>query len=185
VLGYLWVLFSMINRGDEALRHQAEMPFIYFNIVMVLILAHFFAAHGGSIGHKVSTRSPLGLPRGAVRILLLAGYLGLAYYLYVTRPKFDITDTGPIILLVTVLLSSFVVGYVSTGVVRVASGGVLPAWFQDVQAWFALLGLLILGILILLRVVINPSVAVENRASVDWAEIALAGVVGFYFGARS
>lgn len=182
VLGYLWALFSML-RGGQA--EQATMPFIYFNVVMVLILAHFFAAHGSSIGHRVSRRSPLGLPSGSVRILLLAGYLGLAYYLYATQPNFDIKETGNIVLVVTVLLSCFVVGYVLTGLVRGAGGGVLPAWFQDVQGWFALLGLLVLAVLVLMRLVINPSVAPENQRDLFPVEIALAGLVGFYFGARS
>lgn len=186
VLGYLWALLSMILRGDPVLKQQAEMPFIYFNIIMVLILAHFLAAHGSTIGHKVSKRSPLGLPAGSIRFLLLGGYLGLAYYLYATQPKFAPPDTAAIVLLVTVLLSCFVVGYVSTAVVRtVSTGGHLPAWFQDVQAWIALLGLVVMGILVLMRLVINPSVSAESQVNLDPIEIALAGLVGFYFGARS
>src|SRR5262245_49037445 len=123
VLGYLWALLFVITKGDATLgesldkelahklRSQRDLAFVYFNIIMVLILAHFFAAHGSTIGHKVSRRSPLGLPAGTVRFLLLGGYLAMAYYLYVTKPKFDIADTGPIVLLVTVLMSCFVAGF--------------------------------------------------------------------------
>lgn len=198
VLGYLWVLLFVIIKGDETLGEslsedlkrklsaQRDLAFIYFNIIMVLILAHFFAAHGSTIGHKVSRRSPLGLPAGSVRFILLAGYLGMAYYLYVNRPHFDIADTGPVVLLVTVLMTCFVVGFVmNSAVVSFSTGGVPPAWFQDVQAWFALLALVVLCVLMLMRMVINPSMSGERQVSLDGVEVALAGLVGLYFGARS
>ena len=41
------------------------------------------------------------------------------------------------LLLLAVLLSAYFLGHLITGLVRFVSGGVLPAWFQDVQAWFA------------------------------------------------
>jgi hypothetical protein len=197
VLGYLWALLFVITRGDASLgaslneevahnlRAQRDLAFVYFNIIMVLILAHFFAAHGSTIGHTVSKRSPLGLPAGSIRLILLGGYLGLAYYLYVTKPKFDIANTGPLVLLITVLLSCFVVGYVVTLVVRALSPGGVPAWFQDVQAWVALLGLVVLCILVLMRIVINPSMEGGKQVDLDNVEVALAGLVGLYFGARS
>src|SRR5258707_13249355 len=77
VLGYLWVLALAPTREGKSLlteNLQASQAFIYLQFLMVLILAHFFTAHGRSIGHQVSRRSPLGLPRGSVRILLLGGY---------------------------------------------------------------------------------------------------------------
>lgn len=198
VLAYLWVLLFVITKGDPTLGEslseevrkrlgaQRDLAFIYFNVVMVLILAHFFAAHGSTIGRKVSRRSPLGLPAGSVRFILLGGYLGMAYYLYTHKPHFDIADTGPVVLLVTVLMTCFVLGFLMTHAVRTFSaGGNLPAWFQDVQAWFALLALVVLAILALMRLVINPSVSGESQLPLDGVEVALAGLVGLYFGARS
>jgi hypothetical protein len=183
VLGYLWLLV-LFPAKEELAQQQASQAFIYLQFLMVLIIAHFFTAHGHTIGGPQG-RSPLGLPRGSVRLLLLAGYLGLAYYMYSTRPSFELPKTGPVIMLLTVLLTAFFLGHVITLVVRTICFGRLPAWFQDVQAWFALLGLLLLGVVVIVRMVINKSLPTEQQLDLDTTEAILAGVVGFYFGARS
>jgi len=61
----------------------------------------------------------------------------------------------------------------------------VPAWFQDFQAWIALLATLGLVVVILILFVINPSVAKEQR--IDWPtlENVLAAIISFYFGMRS
>src|SRR5262249_7597815 len=140
VLGLLWSL---------ALRfHDQTLPrsFIYLLFPMLLILAHYFAAHGKSVGH-VKERSALGLPRGSIRFLLMAGFLGLAYYLYHTGSAFETPPSGDVLFLVSLLLSGFFVGYLLTALIAFLGGGQLPAWFQDVQAWVALIGLIGLVIL--------------------------------------
>ena len=135
---------------------------------MVLILAHFFTGHGKTIGGAVSDRSPLGMPRGSVRIILLAAYLGLAYYMYHKKLNFAIPETGPVFLDLAILVSAFIFGHISTSMVRSTSGpqpawyGTLPAWYQDIQAWFALIALLTLGIIVLIRLVINTNVALRE-----------------------
>jgi hypothetical protein len=177
VLGLLWGL---------ALKFPHELPksFIYLLFLMLLILAHYFAAHGKSVGQS-QERSALGLPRGSIRFLLMAGFLGLAYYLYHTDTQFELPASGPFFFLIALLLSGFFVGYVLTSLMTLLGGGRLPAWFQDMQAWFALLGLLGLLILVIVYVIINPSVEPPARLSVDQLEAFLAAIVGFYFGARS
>jgi hypothetical protein len=187
VLAYLWVLVLVPGRDGKPLlaQQQASQAFIYLQFLMVLIIAHFFTAHGSTIGARVSNRSPLGLPRGSVRLLLLAGYLGLAYFLYSTRPDFELPATGPVLFLLAVLLTAFFLGHVLTAAVRVVSFGRLPAWFQDVQAWVALIGLMLLGVVVIVRLVINRSLPTEQQLDLDTTEAILAGVVGFYFGART
>ena len=181
VLGYLWLL--VLNPGKDN-QPQASRAFIYLQVLMVLILAHFYTAHGKTIGGTASDRSPLGLPRGSVRILLLGGYLGLAYYMYRNHTSFQIPETGPVFLDLAILVSSFVMGHFITGLVVGIAGG-MPAWFQDIQAWFALIALLILGIIVLIRLVINTNVGYEKQIDPEIVEMILAGFVGFYFGARS
>jgi hypothetical protein len=177
VLGLSWLL--VWRYGQEA-DHKLPLEFIYLQYLAVLIVAHFFAAHGGSIGPKVSTRSPLGLPGGTVRLLLVVGYIGLGVFLYMHN---QITFTEPAQgqqgLLILLLLSSFFLGHIITVAVRVFSGGTLPYWFQDVQAWIGLLALLSLGILALIRLFI------DQKMEAATLEAILAGLVGFYFGARS
>jgi hypothetical protein len=187
VLGYLWLLVLLPDReGKPTLANkQASLTFIYLQFLMVLILAHFFTAHGHTIGSRVDRRSPLGLPRGSVRFLLLAGYLGLAAWMYQQHTDFALPETGPVVLLLLVLLSAFFLGHVLTGLVRFVSRGTLPAWFQDIQAWLAILALLVLGIILVIRLVINTSVPLQQQIGLEQMEAALAGLVGFYFGARS
>jgi hypothetical protein len=187
VLAYLWVLVLKPGPDGKSLlaNKDASLAFIYLQFLMVLILAHFFAAHGSTIGGQVSRRSPLGLPRGTVRFLLLAGYLGLAVYLYQTQPVFQMPERGPVLLLLLVLISAFFLGHILTALVGWFSGPFLPPWFQDLQAWIALLALLLLGVIVIVRLVINTSLPLERQLELPTTEAILAGLVGFYFGARS
>jgi hypothetical protein len=186
VLAYLWVLaLTAQSEGQLVFGKEASQAFVYLQLLMVLMLAHFFVAHGKTIGRHVSTGSPLHMPKGSVRFLLLGGYLGLAYYMYHLQARFQIPETAPLILMLAVLLTAFIIGHWVTMLVSGMSGPQLPAWFQDVQAWFALLGLILLGVIVIFRFVINPSMALESQIDLNVVETALAAIVGFYFGARS
>ena len=186
VLGYLWVLVLSPGQDGASLlaEEKASRAFIYLQVLMVLILAHFYTAHGKTIGSAVSDRSPLGLPRGSIRIILLTAYLGLAYYMYRNHTSFTIPETGSIFLSLAILVSAFVMGHFITWVVQGITGGT-PSWFQDIQAWFALIALLVLGVIVIIRLVINTSVVYEKQLDPEIVEMVLAGFVGFYFGARS
>jgi hypothetical protein len=189
VLGYLWILAAtMPDEANESLaQKQASQAFIYLQFLMVLILAHFFVAHGHTIGSAVSTRSPLGLPRGSVRLILVAGYFGLAYWMYTHQQlhQFQMPETGPVVLQLAILLGAFIVGHATTTLMRWFARGILPPWFQDVQAWFALVALFLLGFVVIVRLVINPTLQEGTKLTLQTTEPALAAFVGFYFGARS
>jgi hypothetical protein len=186
VLGLLWAIALLYQyHGGAALTEQVRLEFVYLQFLMLLILAHFFAAHGGSIGRHVSERSPLGLPSGSVRFLLLAGYLGLAAYLYYTHPDFELPTKGPYVFLLLVLLSGFCLGMVLHRLMRAVGGGQVPDWFLNFEAWVALLALLGLGVLLMVHVFINPTLKPETRIELPNVEAVLAGLIGFYFGARS
>jgi len=185
VLGVLWLLalYGMTPNG------QIPVAFVYLQYVMILILAHFFAAHGNTIGKHVSPRSPLGLPSGTVRFLLLAGYLGLVAWLIYNRREFEQSPSGNLVLPL-VLVSGFFIGFIVTKLVRAGSGDQLPFWFQDVQAWFALLAALGLTVITIVYVFMLPSIQDPSlrdsvRSGMPTIETTVAAVVGFYFGARS
>ena len=186
VLGLLWLLALQPLPGHEGKLGDIKLPSVFMDlqILMVLILAHFFASHGHTIRPGGVGRSPLGLPRGSVRFLLLAGYLGLAGFLYHTQPKFEYPSTSALILFL-VLTSAFFLGHLLTAAVFRLSSGILPYWFQDVQAWVALLAIVCLAVILLIVLFINPSLPEELKIDMPLLEAILAGLVGFYFGARS
>jgi hypothetical protein len=177
VLGLLWFL---------ALRSPRQLPEVFVSLmfVMILILAHYYTAHGRSTGSGVSRRHALGLPAGSVRFLLLVGFLGLAYFLYHNESQLGIPQGQTFYLMVGLVLAGFFLGYLTTGVMRSPDGS-LPAWFQDMQAWVALLALIGLVVLVMIYTVINPSVSEERQLNVDKFEAVAAGLVSLYFGARS
>jgi hypothetical protein len=182
VMGLSWLLVWRYGSLGEKL----PLAFVYLQVLSVLTLAHFFAAHGGTIGPKTGSRSPLGLPGGTLRLLLVAGYLGLAVFLFMhSQISFTVPDQGQWVLIILVVLTCFFVGHLLTVMVRFFSAGILPFWFQDLQAWVALIALLLLGALTMLHAVINPTLDPENRLDWPTVDAILAGLVGLYFGARS
>jgi hypothetical protein len=181
VLVVLWLLALYAHTADG----RIPLDFIYLQYVMILILAHFFASHGNTIGKHVSQRSPLGLPSGSIRFLLLAGYIGLIVWLFYNKREFEASPEGTV-LLPLVLVSGFIIGFVVTKLVLAGSpGGQLPFWFQDVQAWFALLAVIGLVIITIIHLFVLPNIDESLRFRTTTLETVVAAVVGFYFGARS
>jgi hypothetical protein len=187
VLGLLWLpLLTRLLPGqtEPAAGLKLSSEYVYLQMLMILILVHFFTAHGGSIRPGPGEHSPLYMPRGTIRFVLLAGYLGLAYYLWHNQITFDYPVQSNFLLETALLLSAFFVGHVVTGLVRGATGTLPPA-FQDIQAWVALLAIIAMGILIVIQVLINPSLSLPQQIEPSTVEGILAALVGFYFGARS
>jgi hypothetical protein len=177
-------LFANRAEGETYATKPLPLAFVYLQYVMILILAHFFAAHGNTIGRRVSPHSPLHLPSGTVRFLLLVGYLGLIGWLLYNRREFEPTLEGTL-LLPLVLVSGFFVGFIVTKLVQASSGDQLPFWFQDVQAWFALLAVIGLTIITIVYLFIFPNIEQSLHFNMSWIETIVAAIVGFYFGARS
>jgi hypothetical protein len=167
---------------------QGRVPLLYNYLwyLLLLIVAHFFAAHGNSIRAHPDDRSPLGLPRGFFRFVLIVGFAGLVGWLYYSfhsfEPHIESSAANPLI-----LLAGFFLGVCVARVVAWTSGDQGPPfWFQDLQAWVALIAVLALAVQVVVLVFINPSVSEDKRLLTEghW-EGAFAAIVGFYFGARS
>ena len=166
---------------------QDRVPTLYNYLwyLLFLILAHYFAAHGNSIRSHPDERSPLGLPRGFFRFLFIGGFVGLIAWLYYQHHDFQTPQmtsaANPLI-----LLAGFFLGVFVARAVRLTSGDQTPYWFQDVQAWIALLAAVAFVIQVVVYVVINPTVSEETQLLKDGAWDGIpAALIGFYFGARS
>jgi hypothetical protein len=182
VIGMLWAIVLATKDTKEG---HLPLFFVYLLYLFILIFAHYFASHGVSIARIPGERNPLGLPRGSVRFLLLAGIIGLAVWFFYHQGVYHDPLEMPSFIMPLILLCAFIVGWFITSVVRTLSGGQLPYWFQDVQAWFAIVGLLGLIVEMVVLIFINPSLVVENQIDPTRLEWGLTAVIGFYFGARS
>jgi hypothetical protein len=177
LLGLLWAL-ALNERGKT-------LPdiYLYLHALMTLMLAHYFAAHGSSIGNRPGQRPPLFLPRGSVRFLLTAGVAGLLVWFGMHWDEYTMPTKIPMEL-PFVVLGGFLAGYL---VQRVLTRGKQPPyWLQDVEAWIALLCMLCLAGALLFHLFIKPTL--DNPAEWQMQEFAnpiLAGAISFYIGARS
>lgn len=177
VMVLLWIV---------ALKDPTHLPptFIYLLFLKVLILVHYFATHSRTQGKSVGSRSALGLPRGTIRIGLLAGFAGLVAFLYQGEAQFATELSGmKIMQMLGLMMGGFFVGYLISGIFRTSTGD-LPAWLEDVQAWAALLATVGLVILVMIYSVINPSLE-DRPINADLIESGLSALIGFYFGART
>jgi len=182
ILGLMWALMLM---PDEK---KIQIP-LYLYYLMFLILGHFFAAHGNSIASPTTgTASPLHLPRGTLRALIIMGFLAVFGYRYYVHP--DLEDflklREPLLqqpYLPLVILGGFFLGIV----INRLTGRLLrtAAWFQDILAWVALLATIGLCAEVIILLIINPSVDPEHRLYLHSWHVVLSAIISFYFGARS
>jgi hypothetical protein len=159
----------------------------YLIYLLFLVLGHYFAARGSARGQSSAwSQQPLWLPRGCVRLLLLASLSATCIYRYTTDPdgfqaqwleSVEALKDAP--MLPVVVLMGFFVG----ALVRMIVGQQPPAALQDMEAWLSLIAVLLMAVATMIHLVINPSLT-ENLNPSVWEGI-LAGVVAFYFGERS
>jgi hypothetical protein len=163
---------------------EIQIPLnLYFLLSMVMV---FFVAHGKTIARREdNTPSPLWLPGGTLRFLILAGTAAVLAYVYVKHPdrlahrltprpeqlenwKYYLAAVG----------AGFVLGYGTR---------LLPfrhAWiFQAFQAWIAILAMAVMFLEMVFQVVINWSLT-EQLDPITWG-IIVTGTTAFYFGSRS
>jgi hypothetical protein len=160
----------------------------YLIYLLFLILGHFFAAHGVTIATRDDERpSPLYLPGGVVRFLILAMLAGTVGWKLYSDPEglkaqfvasVDELKNQPEMPLI--ILGGFLVGVVIRAIVGRNNP---PLAWQEFEAWISILALLGLLIAAVVHLVIGTSV--QQRLSLPVGEGVLGAVIAFYFGARS
>jgi hypothetical protein len=160
----------------------------YLIYLLFLMLGHYFAAHGVTIATRDDPApSPLYLPGGTVRLVIVAALVGcIGWRLYSDQAgltkqfeaSLELLKKEPILPLV--ILGGFFFGVmVRTLVQRMGPG----AAFQDFEAWVSLIALLGIVIAGLIHLVVSPSL--EETLYLPTWESFVGGVVAFYFGERS
>ncbi len=165
---------------------------VYLYYVMFLIVGHYFASQSRP-AVDATQAAPLHLPRGAIRLLVFLGFVGVLAYGFAHDPDFlDCLRPDTQALIDQPLAPLFVLGGFFLGIVAarfayhvLGRSNAVPSWVQDVQAWVSLLAVLGMLAEVLIRLVINPHLDPEQRVSLPAWETSLAAIVAFYFGARS
>jgi hypothetical protein len=185
------VLIFATAWGLLVLQPYRDVP-EYLRDLLLIILGHYFAARRRLDASEEPGPPPLYMPRGSVRLLLVAGTVGVAVLLY-RRGQLTALDKNPagVTLL---LIGGFLFGVVLNSIATWwrDRGHQTPRFVEDLRAMMAIVAALILAVLIWNQVfVVFPTDSVRallpphvqlGRIGVEHI---LAAVVGFYFGSRS
>jgi hypothetical protein len=193
--GSIRALLALIVFGTAlgllALRPTQEVP-DYLRDLLFIIMGHYFASRH-RVGQDVEPGpSPLYLPRGSIRFLLIAGTIAVSVLLY---SRGQLTSPGQHPGVVTLwLVGGFLLGVA----LNAMSGWCLgrdrrpPRIIEDVRAFVSLAAALILVLMVWNRLYLVVPPEQIDQALSPWfhlgkfrLEHALAAVVGFYFGSRS
>jgi hypothetical protein len=159
----------------------------YLIYLLFLVLGHYFAARGHMRGESDAwNQQPLYLPRGTVRLIILAALLGTCIYRYVTDPAgfeaqwlLSVQALQAYPMLPVIVL----VGFFTGTLLRMIIGRNPPAFWQDLEAWLSLIAVLLMGLGTMVHLIIDPSLS--EPLSLPFWEGLLSAVVAFYFGERS
>jgi hypothetical protein len=183
VFGTMW--------GLLALRPTQEVP-DYLRDLLFIILGHYFASRRRA-GQVVELGpSPLYLPNGSIRLMLIAGCVGVGALLY-SRGQMTAPGKHPGVVTLW-LVGGFLLGVA----LNVVSGWLLgkgrhtPRIIEDIRAIISVAAALILVLMVWNRLYIVVPPERIDQALAPWfhlarfrLEHALAAVVGFYFGSKS
>lgn len=164
----------------------------YLRDLLFIILGHYFASRRRADLEPLPGPPPLFLPRGTIRLVLIAGFVAVAASLY-TRGHLDgfpRNPAGMTLLLVGGFLLGVVLGRIKGWL---AGGGRRPSRLvEDVKAVVALGAAAILAALVwdqsapFLPVAVHEAMnRLPGSLGQDGPGELLAAVVGFYFGSRS
>lgn len=183
IFGSLW--------GFLVVRPDREVPESLRDLLFI-VLGHYFAVRSRQPAGEEPGPPPLHLPRGSVRLFVIAGCIVVAVLLY---RRGHLLSPGRNPGVVTLLLVfGFLLGVVVQQIATVLGGGrrALPRLVEDVRAFISLAAAVLLVVLVWDQLMpYLPVVAHKLLARFHFGlgpygpENVLAAVVGFYFGTRS
>ncbi len=147
--------------------------------LLFVVIGHYFAARGQARDDPAGGPGPLYLPRGSVRLLLVAALVTVAA-LIIHQGGLQ-AHRGLFTLL---LLLGFLLGLVMTRIAgwwqRRRPGH--SRWFEDLRAVIGIVAVAALAVQAFFAVLPGPEVVSFGALGLEQG---LAGLVGFYFGSRS
>jgi hypothetical protein len=169
------------------LPEQYKVPIPINLYLLMTLVAVFFVSHGKSITSAGGNYpSPLYLPGGTLRLIIIAGTALVIGYLYMNHPERLEERLRPAEgqfaqwpLLIGAYVGGFLLGYVFR---------FMPFrhfWaFQAFQAWLSMIAMALLFAEVIIQAFINPSLKNEGWDLHKWEAIVTA-VTAWYFGTRS
>jgi hypothetical protein len=180
VFGCLWA-FLVLHPDHEVPEYLRDLLFI--------ILGHYFAVRSRQSSEADAGPPPLYLPRGTVRVLLIAGFVGTGILLYREGRLLAIGQNPAVVTLFLAL--GFILGVVMQQIWTRLTGGKrpLPRLLEDTRALVSLAATIFLVVLIWDQFAPQPLQWGLDRIDLGLGKIKLphvaAAIVGFYFGSRS
>jgi hypothetical protein len=160
----------------------------YLLYLLFLAVGYYFAARGHAREVRVSVSPPLWLPTGSIRLVIMAALVATVAWKLVNdqegllaqlRASAQQINEQP--LLPLALLAGFFLGVVFR--VLIIGKHERSPWAQDLEAWVALIGVILMGVAAIIHLVINPTL--EQPLHLPEYEGFLGAVVTLYFGLRS
>lgn len=181
ICGLIWALH--LSRVD------VPVP-AYLRDLLFILLGHYFASRHAAEAAPGPGPPPLFLPRGSVRLALIAGFVATAVAL---QRRDALLPLGRTPASVTVLMvAGFLLGFIANRVTTWVRGIRPPRIVEDMRAVVAMAAAGALVLLICERsfpalALPDPALRQEVRSWVGMhgVEQLLATVIGYYFGSRS
>lgn len=177
IVSIFWILLLVPN--DQAIQIPLNL---YFLLSLVMV---FFVAHGKSIARRDEPQSsPLWLPGGTLRFVIVAGTIAVAVYVALKHPDhFDRLNVDQ----EQLGNSKYYMAAVGIGFILGYGTRILPFrhawWFQAFQAWVAIIAMAIMFFELAFQALIN--IHLQNPVEGLFWHTAVTGIVAFYFGSRS
>ena len=175
-----WFFFLLPDSQDPT--KQIRIPItLYFLMTLVGL---FLVSHGKTIG-MTNHRSPLFLPSGTLRVLIIGGtaaVLGFVYSNHPDRLTERLSMSSEQLTNWPMVVGSYVGGFFAGHLSKI-----MPFrnnWMiQAFLAWLAMIAMGLLFLEIIVRTFIDPSLKEKFDLHL-WGAV-VTGIVTFYFGARS
>jgi hypothetical protein len=180
VFGCLWA-FLVLHPDREVPEYLRDLLFI--------ILGHYFAVRSRQATATEAGPPPLYLPRGTVRLVLVAGFVVTAALLYRQGRLLAVGQNPAVVTLFLAL--GFMLGVIMQQIWAKLAGGKrpLPRILEDVRAVVSLIAAIFLVVVIWDQFAPQALQWGLDQRDLGFGKIKIphvaAAIVGFYFGSRS
>jgi hypothetical protein len=180
ILGLFWLLLVVPQQEGK---NPIHVPLAVYCLLALVL--HFFGSHGHSIPSAAGQPSPLHLPRGSIRFIMVAGsvaIVGYEYWFDAERMLARLTPQADQLTAWPHLLMALGGGFIFGLLLRLGPWKRLPA-YQDILAWISLVAILLLAAYTVFHILISPTMNMPIDPLIF--ECLMVSVVSLYFGARS